>query len=446
MDTATRILMIGDMHLGRSPARLPDSLAHYGLEPRELGPAAAWRRAIRYALENKPAAVVLAGDLVESDNARFEAFGHLQDGIGRLGEAGIPVFAVAGNHDVVALPRLATILDNFHLLGAGGVWNEGTVVSRGNVGVRLVGWSFPQRQVSTSPLADGLPPRLDAAPRLGILHADLDAAGSRYAPVTSAELAAADVDAWLLGHIHKPTLTPWARDRTGERRPPGYLGSLVGLDPTETGCHGPWLVSIGDDGTMTSRQLPLAPLRWESFDVPITDLDDLSGLFEHVVAGVKQRYTELSAELGTTRALGCRIRLTGRRPDYHALERLLRDDSRRDESLVGSVIPCGETMVFLDRIVNETTVEHDLGELAAAADPPGLLARRLLAVAAADGSDGELLARARRRALRIIRQSRFLELDLPDPDDAALQRVLLQAGYRALDELLAQREADDASA
>ena len=53
----------------------------------------------------------LAGDLVERDNALFEAYGPLATGVRRLVERGIVVAAVAGNHDTMALPRLAAEID-----------------------------------------------------------------------------------------------------------------------------------------------------------------------------------------------------------------------------------------------------------------------------------------------------------------------------------------------
>ena len=62
----------------------------------------------------------------------------------------------------------------------------------------------------TSPLANLLsdPPAAKHAglPRLGVLHGDLDASGGPYAPFTRRELDAVGLDAWLLGHIHKPSL------------------------------------------------------------------------------------------------------------------------------------------------------------------------------------------------------------------------------------------------
>ena len=116
------IVLVGDMHLGRRPANLPDDLAEHDVAPAELTPAAAWRRVVDRTIAMRADALVLAGDVVESENARFEAFGPLHDGVRRLVEAGVAVFAVAGNHDVEALPRLARSIEAFRLIGPNGTW------------------------------------------------------------------------------------------------------------------------------------------------------------------------------------------------------------------------------------------------------------------------------------------------------------------------------------
>ena len=95
-----KILAVGDMHLGRRPARLPDQLAE---RAHELGPASAWKRTVDAALDNKVHAVLLAGDVVENENDFFEAYRDLAGGVQRLTDEGIDVVGVAGNHDVKVL-------------------------------------------------------------------------------------------------------------------------------------------------------------------------------------------------------------------------------------------------------------------------------------------------------------------------------------------------------
>src|SRR5690606_36767750 len=132
----------------------------------------------------------------------FEGYRELQRGVARLLAAGIRTLAVAGNHDVEVLPRLADQLHGFELLGRGGIW-ERITVSAAAEQLSLHGWSFPRRRVSSSPL-EGAELARGPGVNLGLLHADRDQLDSHYAPVTSAQLQHSAVDGWLLGHIHAP--------------------------------------------------------------------------------------------------------------------------------------------------------------------------------------------------------------------------------------------------
>ena len=139
----------------------------------------------------------------------------------------------------------------------------------------IVGWSFGERHVRESPVARLLAEPFErqsvSVPRIGLLHADLDASGGSYAPVRQVELNDTGYDAWLLGHIHKPSLERLSDPAPGP--PSGYLGSLAGLDPSETGPHGPWRVRLGDGGGVRLEHVPLAPLRWESVSIPVDGIE-----------------------------------------------------------------------------------------------------------------------------------------------------------------------------
>src|SRR5690554_5016954 len=100
------------MHLGRVPARLHEDLVD---RVAELGPSAAWRRAVELALDERVDGVLLAGDLVDGGNDFFEAFAHLRDGVRRLTEHGVQVVAVAGNHDPEGLARLVQVVPEVRL-------------------------------------------------------------------------------------------------------------------------------------------------------------------------------------------------------------------------------------------------------------------------------------------------------------------------------------------
>lgn len=415
----TRLLAIGDIHLGRVQRRLPD-----GVAPDRLGPAAALRAAVATARSLRVAAVLLAGDVADQEHDLYHAHGVLTDVLGALGRDGIPVLAVAGNHDHVTLPRLARALPDLQILGAGGTWETATIQGEGGP-VDVLGWSFPDQHHTLSP-ARGLPRVTGERPTIGLLHADLDATASHYAPVRTAELQAAGPVRWLLGHIHQPSLA-------ADHDQPGYLGSLVGLHPNETGPRGPWLVTV-DQGQLTLEHIAQAPLRWEHLTVAVDDLADPRAELAATVADALRVYADIhAAELGHVEALGVRIRLLGRAADYAGLAEAAAELDRE-----AFPVTRGDLTLFVDAVVNQARPCHDLDGLARHDDPPGLLARDLLALEA--GVAPELVADARRELSRIDLQSAFVNLADREHDDRAVTARLLEAGYRVLDDLLAGRE------
>jgi predicted phosphodiesterase len=424
--TAT-LLFVGDMHLGRRPARLPKDLAVHGVDPAALGPPAAWRRVQDAALRERVHAVVLAGDVVESRNARFEAFGHLQSGVRRLLDAGIAVFAVAGNHDVDVLPRLADQIDGFRLLGRDGAFELAPVGAAGRTAARLLGWSFPAPRVTKSPFALTAPPPLpaDGIPVLGVLHGDLDASRSAYAPVARRELEAAGAAAWFLGHVHAPSLDARASV------PIGYLGSLVGLEPIETGRHGPWRVTAGTAG-VTLEHLPLAPLRWEDVAIDAGAAQSGDDLLAVAVAALRDLHARLAPELDDVLAVGCRIRVAGRVEDPGAVRAAL-----ASSALLELRQTLGGALFFVADVADACLASHDLHRLARGADPPGLLARALLALEAGGAECDALVRDARPKLERAAADAAWNWLDAAPLDDASVRDALLEAGRRTLEELLA---------
>ena len=442
MDPA-RIVFVGDLHLGRRPGALPDDLSEIGLQASALGPAEVWRRTVDLAIRGEAHAVVLAGDVVDREDDRFGAGRVLRAGVAELVEAGIPVFAVVGNHDVTALPRVADAIDDFRLLGRGGEWEAVALERDGVVPCRLVGWSFPTRTVHESPL-ESLDRALRAAQAgiatLGVLHCDLDAGRSPYAPVRSAELDETGFDAWLLGHVHKPA------DLAA--RPFGYLGSMTGLDAGEPGARGPWWVEVEGPGRVSARHVPLAPIRYETIDCPLEGLaqDDRADTADGFDGLIRLRLDELHRRLEAEGALGptgaqlvvCRVRVRG--PERHDpnVRRVIFDER--------FLAPCpiADTHYVVERVIEDARPDLDLDALAERVDAPGLLAKRLVDLR--DGRDAArpLVARASAAFDREVAGGRFAQLDAPDwqgetEDAEALIDLLLRVGTRELEGLLAQK-------
>ena len=435
--TPLRLLAIGDVHLGTRPGSLPEDLVAAGLDIDEVKPAAALAIAVDKAIALDVHAVVFAGDVVESTNARFEARGPLEVAVAKLHAKGIPAIAVVGNHDVEALPRLVDRIPGLEILGAGGQWESRVLEVDGKPAAELVGWSFPERRVSTSPVAElvGTPLAATNLPRIGLLHGDLDASGGSYAPFTSSELKDAGLDAWLLGHIHKPSFS--LDSSIGV--PCGYLGSLVGLSPKESGRRGPWLLEVDATGKLSAEHLAIAPLHWQHLEMAVGESDTVLDVADNLSKLAESSARQL-AELSTQpRLLGLRIRLTGR--------------SRNRESIAewcaagdwaAATEWAGETAFFVNKITDSLELALDLQELSIGDDPLALMAQKLLVLKQGGEPRQALLTAARQSMQGVAENGSWSKLDdLRDAEDpladAALIETLTRAGNGALEALLAQR-------
>ena len=421
-----KFLAVGDIHLGRTPSRLPPELA---VEPRRFGPAVAWARTVDVAVQTGVCAVLLAGDVVDRDDDFFEAYGHLARGVGQLADADIDVIGVAGNHDVKVLPRLAGEIPEFRLLGAGGEW-EHCEIADGRESVTIWGWSFPQAKVNQSPLPDA-PFERRPGLNLGLLHCDRDAGASPYAPVTGTELERAGLDGWLLGHIHAP-------DKLTATSTTGYLGSLTGLRRSETGARGPWLITVDQGSVAEVEHLPLAPLRWQRLDVDLEGISEPADAKERLLQALRALDGELAKAAHRPAAVGLGIRFRGRsRFGGAAVDAFSDEDRGRVDTGTGGI------HYFIESISADTRPEIDLEELAGRGDIPGLLAQRLLWLEEPDGDEerNRLMALARDRLRKESEQSKWNGLGEPLGADPV--EWLRKAGYRALETLLAQPREQD---
>jgi DNA repair protein SbcD/Mre11 len=436
--TPLRLLAIGDVHLGTRPGSLPEDLAAAGMDMNKVTPAAALAIAVGKAIALDVHAVVFAGDVVESTNARFEARGPLGEAVDKLHAQGIPAIAVVGNHDVEALPRLVDRIPGLEILGAGGQWQSRVLEVAGKPAAELVGWSFPERRVSTSPVAEliGAPLAATSLPRIGLVHGDLDASGGSYAPFTSSELKDAGLDAWLLGHIHKPSFQ--LDSPIGV--PSGYLGSLVGLSPKESGVRGPWLLDVDATGKVNAEHLAIAPLHWQHVELAVGEEDTVKDVADNLSKLAESSAKALAASGVPPRLLGLRVRLTGRSRHRAAIAQWCDQGD-----WAGPTEWAGETAYFVNKVSESLEVALDLQQLAIGDDPLALMAQKLLLLKEGGEASRALLAAARQSMGRVAEEGCWSKLgDLRDAEDpladAALTRTLTRAGTAALEGLLAQRE------
>jgi DNA repair protein SbcD/Mre11 len=419
-----KVLCTGDLHIGRSPSRLPGAV-----ELRPLSCARRWEAIVECALNQQVDLVAVSGDLVDQQNKYFEAIGPLERGIRRLGDAEIATVAVAGNHDFDVLPAMAQSLEGsrFHLLGRGGTWERRSIQLRNGESVAVDGWSFPQEHVLTNPLDSHALGAADGAMHLGLLHADLGAPASAYAPVSLADLRAHPTDLWLLGHVHTPRLE-------GGAVPVLYPGSPQAMDPGEPGEHGVWIGDLRAGQPITLRMVRLSAVQYETVAVDVSDASDRATAMAMVHEQIQRHASRLVASAEGLKHLSLRVQLVGNTTLHREMDELLRLLEGGDD------LAAGDVCVWVEHATNMTRPARDLAELSRGKDAPALLARLLLALSDGDMGESELaiLREAEQTVARARSARPYLDLSggrgVGDVTD--VREVVAAQATALLDELL----------
>ncbi|MFH1112534.1 MAG: DNA repair exonuclease [Pseudomonadota bacterium] len=296
-----RFIHAADLHLGRQFSGLERTGPELGRIFRHAH-YEAWERIVRAAIDRKVDFVTLAGDLFDASSPGVRARVAYRDGVTRLHEAGIPVYAVLGNHDPLAVfPESLRNLPGQHLFGTDprGIRPPQVEYSEG---VEIFGASFPTSVVREN-LVTGFrrDPGVDLA--IGLVHANVAGIGGHrnYAPCTLDDLLRAGMDVWCLGHVH-------ARMILSRNPLIFYPGASQGAQINEAGPHGCDLVTVSDEGSVETEALPIAPVCWETIDV------DVSGFKspDDIPDAVERESSRLGERDGAVQAVVVRINLRGR--------------------------------------------------------------------------------------------------------------------------------------
>jgi len=301
------VLHAADLHLG---APLDSLGAHIGDERaahlRDLA-RRALDRLVDAAIARGVSVAVLAGDVYDAAHREVGAQLRLHQALARLTDHGIRVFIAHGNHDPVvgeylpvrALPPGVTVFEP-------GAPQDHPVELPNGAALAVAGVSFARaaerenlaRRFTTLP-AD--PARV----RVGVLHANVEGITGHdpYAPCSPADLAAAPVQYWALGHVHQRTVAS-----LGPGRWWAYSGNLQGRSAraTECGPKGVLLVPVGRHGVGEPEFVACDAIRFERADVDAGAAPDLGTVLDRLGEAARAHMVEAEG-----RPLLLRARLTG---------------------------------------------------------------------------------------------------------------------------------------
>lgn len=396
---AIRILVTGDLHVGKRSSALP-------LNAPEASTKFTWNTIVQYAINKHIDVILLTGDIVDHDNKFYEAIGPLQAGFKQLIHAGIDVFMVAGNHDFDVLPQIVASCNSkhIHLLGQNGEW-ESSYYTKNKQNIQIIGWSFTNNYISDEATGKEFNFLIDKnAITLALLHGDTFSATSRYNPINAERLKnIPHVDAWLLGHIHK-------KDILCERAPLiFYPGSPHALSPKEQGVHGSYVLTI-ENGIIEHTFLPLSPVYYQTIQVDVSEIND-EAAFRNLLVQALQKEIAGIKEVHIPQHIVFDMDFIGTFSEISKLQKWSQD--MNDLNLDS------QCEIHIRTIAYKTSPRLDINHLANDPSYIGVLATAIKALEANEGTPftDKLIADWKIRYKRLINSSVFLPLSIHNTEE-----------------------------
>jgi DNA repair exonuclease SbcCD nuclease subunit len=270
-----RLIVSADIHLG-SPIRSA-ALRNPALGDRlKQASRDTFRDIVDLAISEQADALVLAGDIFDTDFPDLKSRAFLITQLTRAGVAGVPTVLIRGNHDAL-LDHTAQgdLGPSIHLLHKGSPSVE-------IAGVAFHGLSFDTSHVAHSFLPD-YPAPVVGKPNVGLMHTSLGGSPGHdpYAPCSEPDLMAHGYDLWCLGHIHSPF----------ERRSGTVLAVMPGIpQPRHFGERlggSVAIVTLGQGAPML-EQRAVGHLRFVEAKLDLTECEDQSDVLRVLNDALKQ--------------------------------------------------------------------------------------------------------------------------------------------------------------
>ncbi len=322
-----RFLHAADLHLDSRFA----GLAHISPAIRSYlreSTFAALGRLVRVAIQENVDFIVISGDVYDVSDASLQGQLRFQEALKELGQQGIHVFLIHGNHDPLDGLRLTTEMPR-HVTVFGGEKPDLATAYRRKDGQEVAivsGISYPTAKVTDNTAVTFYRKPGSRLFHIAMLHGNVDGdlLHETYSPCSRRDLIERGFDYWALGHIHK-------RSVLHEKPAIIYPGNIQGRSIKETGPKGCYVVDVDEAGSATPHFHELDYVRWQVRDLSIEGLSNEAEWIqrvEQVIDDIREELPELMSVV--------RFRLIGR-GDVHkvlaekgAVEDLLSELQRRE--------------------------------------------------------------------------------------------------------------------
>lgn len=312
----------------------------------------AFSRLVDVAIDESVDFMIIAGDLYDGTWRDFNTGRYFCREMGRLQNAGIPVYLLYGNHDAESeMTKRLVLPDNVLVFET----RKASTFRLESFRVALHGRSF-REAATTDNLVTGYPPPVEGWLNIGVLHTALEGykAHATYAPCTLAELVAKGYDYWALGHVHEHAILnekPWIV----------FPGNLQGRHVRETGERGAMLVNADASGIRTVERLLVDVLRWHRLEVDISEDHTL----EDVARRVGRAFGQLLSATPDDRYLSVRVVLTGHSAAHGLLFGL---EAQLREEVLGQAAGQGVDRLWVEKVRIESLPPLEIESLDSRSD------------------------------------------------------------------------------
>ncbi len=314
---------------------------------------------VSFVLSEKVPLLIIAGDLYDGDWQDFNTGLYFSKQMQRLGEAGVWVAVVQGNHDAAnTMTKTLIMPDNVKIFRT----RKPETWKLDDLGVAVHGQSYATQEV-TENLAVAYPDPTPGMLNIGVLHCLISGAKGHlpYAPCTLDELAAKGYDYWALGHVHEFSIL---------REQPFivYSGCSQGRHIKETGQKGCVLVEA-ENGTLKTEFVPLDVFRWIRVTVDTSGAKSIEQVAT-VFGGALEK--QMANQDG--RPCCVRVVLQGRCPIHG---RLSTDPDALSANIRAVATDVSRGRVWVEKVELDTSPDFDMDGLVQSDTPQGELLRYL---------------------------------------------------------------------
>jgi len=314
---------------------------------------------VTLALEEKVNVVLIAGDLYDGDWQDFNTGLYFAKQMRNLGDAGIRVAIVRGNHDAEnSMTRTLIMPENVRIFSA----RKPETWLLADLGVAIHGQSYANRDVFEN-LAVSYPKPVPDAFNIGVLHCLVSGAEGHlpYAPCTLDELSAKGYDYWALGHVHRYGVL---------RKKPHivYAGCTQGRHIREPGVKGCVLTAV-EEGGIRTEFVPLDVLRWVEVKADVSDAMNIEQAALAFGDALKAVMREYEGRYTCARAV-----LTGRCPGHGLFSS---NPSAVAANIRAVASQVSKEKAWIEKVQLQTGPVMDFDNLAGSDTPQGELLRYL---------------------------------------------------------------------